>query len=70
MRFTSGRRINSAGANGWSALTRLELEERFSAVVSILRKVCSDRYVCDKEQCRAVLEAVLSSPSKKKRKQQ
>ena len=55
------RRCNSGSAKGWSALSRRTLEERFTLVVNILRKVCSERYRMDVNECRKVLDMVLSS---------
>lgn len=55
------RRCNSGSAKGWSALSRNVLEERFTLVVNMLRKVCSGRYYMDVNECRKVLDMVLSS---------
>lgn len=59
----SPRRCNSGSAKGWSALSRECLEARFTIVVNILRKVCSARYHMDVDECRKVLDMVLSTES-------
>ena len=56
----SPRRINSGSAVGWSALSRGELEERFTIAVNMLRKMSSGRIEWDVAECRRVLENVVS----------